>query len=70
MSTFSVDIGPSELCVDGYFSLNVQVSDLRFLPSRYRALVHTSEALRKLSGAIPPLKKFADSLYIMARRVD
>jgi len=48
----------------------VQVSDLRFLPSRYRALVHTSEALRKLSGAIPPLKKFADSLYIMARRVD
>jgi SAM-dependent methyltransferase/uncharacterized protein YbaR (Trm112 family) len=70
MSTFTVDIGPSELSADGYFSLNVQVTDLRFLPPRYRALVHTSEALRKLSGPIPLLRRFADSLNITARRVD
>jgi SAM-dependent methyltransferase/uncharacterized protein YbaR (Trm112 family) len=70
VSAFAMDIGPSELSVDGYFSLNVQASDLRLLPNRYRALVHASEALRRLSGTIPPLRKFADSLYIRARRVD
>ena len=70
MSTFKAAIGPSELSVDGFFSLNAQASDLRFLPARYRALVHTSEGLRKLSGAIPLLTKFADSLYIKARRAD
>ena len=68
LTAFDADIGPSELSVDGYFSLNVQASDLRFMPPRYRALVQTSERLRKLSGAIPLLANFADSLYISSQR--
>jgi len=68
-SAFAASIGPSELAVDGYFSLNVQPSDFRFLPMRYRAVVHVSEALRKLSGRIPALIRVADSLYISSRRV-
>ena len=70
LSAFSTEIGPSEVSVDGYFSLNIQPSDLRFMPARYRAVVHTSEALRKLSHVLPPLVKVADSLYISSRRTD
>jgi SAM-dependent methyltransferase/uncharacterized protein YbaR (Trm112 family) len=67
-STFRAAIGPSEVAVDGYFSLNPQIEDLRFLPRRYRALVRTSEALRKLSASFPPLLYVADSLYVQATR--
>lgn len=69
LTTFNGCIGPSELSADGYFSLNVQPNDLRFLPAKYRALVHASEGLRKMSFYIPLLIKAADSLYIKSRRV-
>jgi len=68
LSAFTECIGPSELTADGYFSLNIQPSDLRFLPTKYKAIVHASEGLRKLSGYIPLLVKAADSLYIKSRR--
>ena len=68
--TFTDAIGPSQLSVDGYFSLNVQPADLRFLPFRYRALVHASEFIRQLSGPIPVLTKVADSLYISSQKTD
>jgi len=63
-STFEDRIGPSRVFADGYFSLNPQLSDARFMPARYRVILQTSEALRKLSGSIPPLAKLADSLYV------
>ena len=68
LKAFTERIGPSELRVDGFFSLNVQPSDLHLLPARYRALVHTSEALRRASLALPILVRVADSLYISATR--
>lgn len=68
LKAFSSAIGPSELSVDGFFSLNVQPSDLHLLPARYRALVHTSEVLRRISKHVPVLAKVADSLYVSSRR--
>jgi SAM-dependent methyltransferase len=68
LAAFSSAIGPSELSVDGFFSLNVQPNDLHLLPARYRAVVHTSEALRRVSKMIPLLVNVADSLYVSARR--
>lgn len=68
LKVFNAGIGPSELSVDGYFSLNVQASDLRFLPARYRALVRVSERLRKFSARVPVLVNVADSLYVLSRR--
>jgi len=65
---FTECIGSSELSVDGYFSLNAQASDLRFLPARYRALVRLSESLRKFSRHLPPLMHIADSLYISSQK--
>jgi len=67
-SVFSDCIGPSELSVDGFFSLNAQVSDVALMPRRYRALVHASERLRRFSETFPLLTKFADSLYINSVR--
>jgi SAM-dependent methyltransferase/uncharacterized protein YbaR (Trm112 family) len=59
-------IGATELFVDGYFSLNVQASDIDLLPRRYRALVKMSEFLKKLSKRIPVLVRVADSLYVQS----
>ncbi len=68
VAAFDNAVGPSELSVDGYFSLNVQPTDLHLLPTRYRALVHVSEALRRASDKAPFLVKVADSLYINSQR--
>jgi SAM-dependent methyltransferase len=65
-STFRSAIGPARVSVDGYFSLNVQIEDLRFLPRRYRAVVRASEALRKVSLVCRPLVYIADSLCVEA----
>lgn len=70
LAAFEEKIGPTELSVDGYFSLNVQPSDVRLMPARYRAIVRTSEVLRKTSRALPLLARVADSLYIDAVRVN
>jgi SAM-dependent methyltransferase/uncharacterized protein YbaR (Trm112 family) len=69
-ASFSRLIGPASVTVDGYFSLNAQVSDVAFLPRRYRAIVHTSEWLRRLSVHVPALSYIADSLYVSAARLD
>jgi len=70
LSIFKKKIGPSALSVDGYFSLNIQPSDVRLLPARYRAIVRSSEALRKVSRVVPLLTRVADSLYVEAVRAN
>lgn len=67
ISTFAA-LGPSRIFVDGYFTLNPQISDLRFFPAKYRAIVRASEALRKLSDVFSPLAYVADSLYVASTR--
>jgi SAM-dependent methyltransferase len=60
-------IGPTALEADGYFTLNPQPTDLELFPRRYRAVVRTSEALRRASGRVRPLAYAADSLYALSR---
>ena len=69
-SAFSESVGPSSLSVDGYFSLNVQPTDLHLLLPRHRAVVHLSEALRRASSRVPALLKVADSLYVDCQRAE
>lgn len=57
-------VGPTQISVDGFFSLNAQISDIHLMPPQYRALIYMSEALRKVSLTIPGLKYAADSLYV------
>lgn len=58
--------GSVRVVVDGFFSLNPQISDVRLLPRRYRPIIYASEALRAASRMLPPLVYFADSLYVTA----
>jgi SAM-dependent methyltransferase/uncharacterized protein YbaR (Trm112 family) len=67
---FCSAIGPSELSVDGFFSLDAQISDVRMLPGRYRPVVYTSEALRRISTRMEWIGALADSLYVTATRAD
>jgi SAM-dependent methyltransferase len=67
-AAFRVSLGPPQISVDGFFSLNVQPSDLRFLPRKYRMLVRMSESLRELSQVVRPLTYAADSVYVTVRR--
>ena len=48
-------VGPTELSVDGFLTLNPQPADLPLLPRRYRALVRLSETYRKASRRFPRL---------------
>jgi hypothetical protein len=66
--TFSEIVGPSRVFVDGYFTLNPQMSDIHLFPPRYRAIVRFSEVLRKISNSFTPLKYVADSLYVSSAR--
>ncbi len=62
--TFTRIIGPTDLSVDGYLSLNSQKSDIGLLPLRYKPVVALSEHLRRMSKRVPWLINFADSLYL------
>ena len=70
LRSFSEAIGPSSLSVDGYFSLDPQISDVHMLPRRYRPIVYASEALRRLSHYMPWMSSVADSLYITTTRAN
>jgi SAM-dependent methyltransferase len=65
---FSASIGPTEITVDGFFSLNPQARDAPLLPLGARIVVHASETLRRVADAVPALTYVADSLYMKSRK--
>jgi hypothetical protein len=66
--TFKELVGPARLSADGFFSLNAQVSDMDLLRPLPRAVVRTSQALKRVTQHIPSLALVADSLFIEATR--
>jgi hypothetical protein len=60
-------VGPTSLSIDGFFSLNAQISDVDLLQRRYAAVVHASYALTRVARVFPSLLYLADSLYVEAR---
>jgi SAM-dependent methyltransferase len=68
IATFEELIGPAELRIDGFFSLNAQRSDIHLLPYLARPVVYASEALRFVARLVRPLTYVADSLYVYACR--
>jgi ubiquinone/menaquinone biosynthesis C-methylase UbiE/uncharacterized protein YbaR (Trm112 family) len=65
---FGSFIGTASLSVDGFFSLNVQPTDVDLLPGKYRLIVACSEWLRRTSERVRWLTYLADSLYVRATR--
>lgn len=68
LAIFEAAIGPSQLSVDGFFTLNAQSADLDLLPPRLRAVVLASDGLRRASERVPGLALLADSLWLTSRR--
>jgi SAM-dependent methyltransferase len=67
-SLFEAAVGPTALTADGFFTIGAQSADLDLLPLLPRAVVRTSDALRRLSRRVPGLARVADSLYVNATR--
>jgi ubiquinone/menaquinone biosynthesis C-methylase UbiE/uncharacterized protein YbaR (Trm112 family) len=57
-----------QFLTDCYFGIGVQPSDLDLLPSKYKAVVILSEALKSMSSLVTPLRLLADSIYVMAQK--
>lgn len=68
--TFEDKIGRSEVSVDCYFGLGLQVSDLSLMSPRLKAIIKLSERLRSISKRIPLLRYVADSIYVSSIRSD
>lgn len=64
LATFTEKLGKTTMSTDCYFGLGIQASDVDLLPMRFKAIVQTSEFLRKASHIFPPLTKVADSVYL------
>lgn len=54
-----------ELTTDCYFGLGLQKADVKFMPWNKRAMLTVSEALKKLSIYVRPLRLVADSICII-----
>jgi SAM-dependent methyltransferase len=61
-------IGPTHLAAESFVSLNAQKSDLPFLRMRHRAVVRTSELLRRAAERVPPVRLVADSLWVRSTK--
>jgi SAM-dependent methyltransferase len=68
VATFDQLVGPARLTADGYFSLNAQLADLDLLAPLPRAIVQTSELLKRVSRSVHGLSLVADSVFIEAQR--
>jgi SAM-dependent methyltransferase/uncharacterized protein YbaR (Trm112 family) len=64
LDTFEQEIGPSVMTTDCFFGLGIQASDADLMPARHRAVIRTSELLRKLNRTMTMLTKVADSVYL------
>lgn len=64
MKFFTRTFGETKLTADCYFGLGIQKNDVDLLPARFKAVVHSSEVLRKASWKLPFLSKVADSVYL------
>ena len=61
---FSSYIGSTDITVDCFFGIGLQYSDLRFMPTTRKAVILTSELLRKVSDITHSLTYLADSVYV------
>lgn len=67
LKTFKEKFGETEISTDCYFGLGIQKSDVDLLPAHFKAVVHSSEILKKISQVFPPLIKVADSVYLVSK---
>jgi SAM-dependent methyltransferase len=67
--TFTAAVGPTDVTIDGFFSLNAQPAEARLLPWRFRLVVRVSSGLKRASRRLPLLRNVADSLWVSSRKI-
>lgn len=65
---FSELIGPTQIQIDGFFSANIQKSDLALLGWQYRFVIQASEFLKRHALKWPFLRNWADSVYLQSSK--
>lgn len=68
ISLFRSVIGPSNVRIDGFFGLGIQPSDVDLMPPFRRAVIASSEFLRRRSRRHTWLTNLADSVYVKSRK--
>lgn len=68
ISLFRSVIGPSKVTIDGFFGLGIQPSDIDLMPPFRRAVIASSEFLRRRSRRHTWLTNVADSVYVNSRK--
>ena len=64
---FRTEFGQVTLEADAFFSANAQEADISMLPAHFRAVVQTSEVLKRASRSYPGLVRLADSIFVTAK---
>lgn len=59
-------IGKSAWRPDCFLGLNVHARDRHFVPASKRWIVHLAEGLLRASENVPPLRRLADSVFVMS----
>jgi hypothetical protein len=67
-STFSEIIGTTQISADCYFGLGWQWSDFHLALQKHKLVLLASEALRRLSDIVWPIRIFADSVFCIATK--
>jgi len=67
-STFSEIIGTTQISADCYFGLGWQWSDFHLVLQKHKLVLLASEALRRLSDIVWPIRIFADSVFCIATK--
>jgi 2-polyprenyl-3-methyl-5-hydroxy-6-metoxy-1,4-benzoquinol methylase/uncharacterized protein YbaR (Trm112 family) len=65
-SAFSQIIGKAQISADCYFGLGWQWGDLRLMNQRHKPILILSEALRRISVVVSPMRAIADSVFCTA----
>ncbi|HZP99353.1 MAG TPA: methyltransferase domain-containing protein [Reyranella sp.] len=66
---FAELIGPTRVTTDCYFGLGWQWSDYAHMRPMHKPILIASEALKRLSNILPPLRYVADSVFCTATKV-
>lgn len=68
IALFNQHIGKTSIYVDGFFSVNLQSTDLDLMPARIQLIAKVSNVLKATANAFHPLTWIADSLMINSRK--
>ena len=66
--TFNKYVGPATLMAEGFGGLGLLAEDRKYVSTKAKVLISATVLLKKLSVFVGVLKRFADSVYVVATK--